>query len=189
MQDSHLAEWTMDRDTVDGKRVFPCDITEEFRVRRPTDRRLVEFHLDTANAGKVPGVYMPFGTLAVALEKITASCPSDQVPQSIGRDEGTDPIPFNFRQGSVSKRCMEDPDLCTIQCYVCLEQVRRYRLNGSYLAAHSCGTETEGPDIGADIEHPVISPDVLHPVLGNFSHLAEPGGELYKPDPVPGGQE
>ena len=74
MKNPHLAERTVSRDAVDGKRVFTGNEMKEFRVWWSTDRRLVEFHLDPADAPDISGVYSPFSPLAVTLEKITPPC-------------------------------------------------------------------------------------------------------------------
>jgi hypothetical protein len=59
---------------------------KEFGIGPPSDWWQVEFHLDPAYTFEIPGVYLPFGSLAVTLEEIATTRSPDKIMQPEGGD-------------------------------------------------------------------------------------------------------
>ena len=74
MQVSHEPERTMAWHPINIKHKMPADVIEKCRIGWTTDRWQVQFHLYPAHTFEVSRIDQPFCSLAVAFQKVTASC-------------------------------------------------------------------------------------------------------------------
>ena len=186
MQDPHLPEQAVDGVAVDGKVIKAYNILEQGRFRVSPDGRLVEFHLDPPDPCEVPGGDYPFGTLAVALEKIAPSCHADQPPERQGPGNGPPPVPLDAAFAPVAEGCLDDPDLHPVLADVFPEQRSGDRFDSRNVVAYPCCPDAESPGICPDVKDPVLRPEIVPGVGRNFGDLPDRRPGYEKARAIPG---
>lgn len=171
VEDSHNAEGVVAWLPVDCKIIPAADIIEQDRVRRTADGRQVDLHLDTADALQLAGVDEPFGTFAVAFQKIAAPAHPDQVPEPVCGGDDTAAVPADLCRFSIAKRTCDDLNGHIVAPYIFKELRSGHRFHRGNMPAHSRCPDTERANIGTNVKDKVAGPDIIEPVLGHCGYL------------------
>jgi hypothetical protein len=156
MEDSQLAQWPVNRCPFEDEFVVPADIVKECRLRGITDRGLVQFHLYTSDPGQIIRVDLPFSPFTVALEEVTTTGDTNEIPERVGLSEDSLPIPSDRSDPALTEGSLYDVDVNVIQPDILLQQVWCDGFDRCYMAAHSGCADTKSADVSPDIKNKVI---------------------------------
>ena len=175
MQVPHEAKRFVARFPVKGKLVMPADILQQERVRSPTDRGEVQFHLNAPYTCEILRINPPLRPFTVTFQEIAAARDCDYVPQREGRHVHFPFIPPDLRRGPVAKRPAHNPYLYSIEPDVPEQKVAGHWFHGNHMPREPGSPDGKCTDVCPDIDHDIVLPYIIIVVFRNTGNLAASG--------------
>ena len=175
MEVPHEAKRSVARYPVKGKLVMPADILQQERVRSPTDRGEVQFHLNAPYTCEILRINHPLRPFTVTFQEIAAARDCDNVPQREGRHVHLPFIPPDLRRGPVAKRPAHNPYLHSIEPDIPEQKIAGHRFHGNHMPRVPGSPYGKCTDVCPDIDHDIVLPYIIIVVFRNTCNLAVPG--------------
>ena len=175
MQVPHEAKRCVARYPVKGKLVMPADIVQQERVRSPTDRGEVQFHLNAPYTCEILRINHPLRPFTVTFQEIAAARDCDNVPQREGRHAHLPFIPPDLRRGPVAKRPAHNPYLHPIEPDVPEQKIAGHWFHGNHMPREPGSPDGKRTDVCPDIDHDIVLPYIIIVVFRNTGNLAALG--------------